>query len=50
MNIYKATFKFKNGVMGEMILVADEAIKAVVMISEMLTKYDVEELNIREVF
>lgn len=50
MNIYKATFKFKNGVIGEMILVADEAIKAVVMISNMLSQYDLKELNIKEVF
>lgn len=50
MNIYKATFKFKNGVMGEMVLVADEAIKAAVMISNMLSQYDLKELNIKEVF
>lgn len=50
MNIYKATFKFKNGVMGEMVLVADEAIKAVVMISNMLSQHDLKELNIKEVF
>lgn len=50
MNIYKAAFKFKNGVMGEMVLVADEVIKAVVMISNMLSQYDLKELNIKEVF
>lgn len=49
MKTYKATFKFKNGTRGAMILLADEAVKAIVMISEMLTKYEVEELNIKEV-
>ena len=49
MKTYKATFKLKNGIKGEITLYAEEAIRAIVMISEMLTKYDVEELNIKEV-
>ena len=50
MKAYKATFKFKNGVIGQMILLADEAIEAIKMICNMLSQYDVSELNIKEAF
>ena len=50
MRIYKATFKFKNGARGQMILLADGTIEAIKIICNMLSTYDVSELNIKEVF
>ena len=49
MKTYQATFKFKNGTRGAMVLLADEAITAIKMICNMLSTYDLAELNIKEV-